>query len=108
MALLIKRLAWNNIAPERLAAGLGAADKGNLYVLTAVGTDDIKNNGLQHYALGNGGNHRVDTVQAVVQHVEALLDAFDIQRLAGSRRGFSSFRQSDTSYGDYDKPHYMG
>jgi hypothetical protein len=46
----------DNIALES-AAGLGAADKGNLYVFTAVGTDDIKNHGLQHYAFGNGGNH---------------------------------------------------
>jgi len=98
MALSIKRIARNNIAPGYLPAWLGAADNGNLYILTAVGTGDIKDNGLQHYAFGNGGNHRVDTIQAVVQHVEAPLDAFHILRLAGFyRRGFSFLRQSDTS-----------
>jgi hypothetical protein len=91
-------MARNNIAPAQLAAWLGAADKSNLYVLTAVGTDDIKNNRLRHYAFGNGGNHRVDTIQAIIQHVEALLDALDFRRLAGSRRNLSSFlHQSDTS-----------
>lgn len=98
MALSIKRPSRNNIAPRCLLAWLGAADKGNLDILTAVGTGDIKGNRLQHYAFGNGGNHRVDTVQAVVQHVEAPLDAFEVLRLAGSgRRGFILLRQSDTS-----------
>jgi len=99
MALSMERLAWNSIAAGCLLAWLGAADKGDLYALTTVGTDDIKDNGLQHYPFGNGGNHRVDTIQAVVQHVEAPLDSFDVRRLAGSGcRGFSSFlRQSDTS-----------
>jgi hypothetical protein len=88
----------NSIAPGRLAAWLGAADNSYLDILTTVGTNDVKDNGLRHYTFGNGGNHRVDTIQAVVQHVEALLDALDFLRLTGCRRGFSSFlRQSDTS-----------
>ena len=98
MALLIKMLTWDNIVLGRLPAWLGAADKGNLYILTAVGTGDIKDNGVQHYAFGNGGNHRVDTIQAVVQHIEAPFDAFELLRPAGyGRRGFSFLRQSDTS-----------
>jgi hypothetical protein len=105
MALLVKRLARNSIAPGRLAAWLGAADNSHLYTLTTVGTDDIKDKGLRHYAFGNGGNHRVDTIQTVVQHVEALFDALEFLRLAGSgRHGLSSFfHQSDTSYEDYNK-----
>jgi hypothetical protein len=97
MALLIKRMAWNNIAPAQLAAWLGAANKGNLYVLTAVGTGDIKNKRLRHYSFGNGGNHRVNAIQAIIQHVKALLDALDVQRLAGSRCELNFLRQSDTS-----------
>jgi hypothetical protein len=88
----------NSIAPGRLAAWLGAADNSHLDILTTVGTDDVKDNGLRHYAFGNGGNHRVDTIQAVVQHVEALLYTLDFLRFAGCRRGFGSFlSQSDTS-----------
>jgi len=93
-----KKIGSEQYRTRALPAWLGAADNGNLYILTAVGAGDIKDNGLQHYSFGNGGNHRVDTIQAVVQHVEAPLNTFDILRFAGScRRWFTLLRQSDTS-----------
>jgi hypothetical protein len=88
----------DNIALGRLAAWFGAADNSHLYSLTAMGTGDSKDHGLRHYAFGNGSDHRVDTIQAVVQHIEALLDALEFLRLTDYRRSFRSFlRQSDTS-----------
>jgi hypothetical protein len=50
-------------------------------MLAAVWAGEAEVERLLHNSLGNGGNHRIDIVQALVQHVKAPLDAFDVYRL---------------------------
>jgi len=73
---LIKPLAAFHIAA--LFGRLLAAYNANLYVLAAVGAGYKKRNRLFHNPLGNSTNHRVDIIQAVVQEIKSLFNAFNI------------------------------
>jgi hypothetical protein len=50
-------------------------------MLAAVWAGEAEVKRLLHNSLGNGGNHGIDIVQALVQHVKAPLDSFDVYRL---------------------------
>ena len=66
--------------------------------LSAFGAGDVERYRLPHYPFGNGGNHGVNIVQAVVKHLQALIDAFDISLGIFSHRiGFPVLRQIKVS-----------
>jgi hypothetical protein len=50
------------------------AHDGYLYVLSAMRTRKIESNKLTHHPLGNSGNHRVYVIQAIIQHIQPLLE----------------------------------
>ncbi len=69
-----------------LLARLAATDKVYFDVLAAIGTVDVKRKGTVHDPLGNGGYHRIDVVQPLVEDIEALLETSGVLLVFGGRR----------------------
>ena len=73
-------------------------EEGDFNSLPAFGAGDVERYRLPHYPFGNDGNHGVNIVQAVVKHIQALVDAFDISLgIFSHRTGFPVLRQIKTS-----------
>ena len=63
---------------QRLPLWFLAADNADLNALATVRAGEVEGDKLIHHALGDGGNHRIDVVQTLVQHIYLLLEALNL------------------------------
>lgn len=92
----------------RSADGLLVADDVNLYILSTMRADYVEGNRPIHHTFGDGSNHRVDTIQALVQHAKPLLEALHFRcLLLGSYQG-SFFLGQDHVLQKSGLPNYIG
>ena len=66
--------------------------------VATVGTGYIKGDKLTHDSLSNCGNHRINIIQTLVEHIQALVNTLNVQRLFLSYfSGFVCVCQAATS-----------
>ena len=64
-----------------LSSGFLIADKGDLGILAAMSAGDIDRDQLTHYPLRDGGHHRIDIVQPVIEQVKSAFEIFYLSPL---------------------------